>query len=516
MKKLYKLCAILLILNAFMMTGCNDDEETWRDNPPKIAFAVKAQDVQDIDLNETVGPKIKGTVQSDAGLVSVVVEETSTSSSRKIIEVTDFDEVTSKIFVIDILPEYTAEITGLKVTAKDSKGREATESLEFSAVGGLVGPKMTLPTEVISANVRPSVNIRPAITGTIASHWGLESVTLFMLHAGGAEQAGQITDFGADSTSYPLNYIPDYDKGLEINMTGLRILAIDNRGNESSDTVEVSIIDAPPAPEVIFDEESVYADLKVTPSVEPKVTGAITAEEEITAVSYYLIMGNTEEQIGTTETSFPDPHNYDFEIQPTYKFGVSAIKVTVKDAVGQTTNKSIPVTVNADDPNLQVYNNVEIWGAGVRFDNPTAFSFSDGVVYQYDQQPVNDVNIAKSIYFIATATSNGDALYDVMSPVEGWLGNNYYKGVEWAYNNSTQLRLLDIGELDFESATSIDIAALSIGDGGTRARKINEGSRAVLFESEEGVKGVIYLVSTEEDPGSHKNDKMTFNIKVLK
>src|SRR5690606_7239662 len=129
---------------------------------------------------------------------------------------------------------------------------------------------------------------------------------------------------------------------------------------------------------------------------------------------------------------------------------------------------SIPVTVNADDPNLQVYNNVEIWGAGVRFDNPTAFSFSDGVVYQYDQQPVNDVNIAKSIYFIATATSNGDALYDVMSPVESWLGNNYYKGVEWAYNNSTKLRLLDIGELDFESATSIDIAALSIGDGGTR------------------------------------------------
>lgn len=522
MKNKYsKYLLLLLILPLVLFVGCSDDEVGGADEAPSIILTTPRATVGNINLNSGTGPNIQGWAVAPAGLATVNITATMGSGSKVLLNVDSFTAENSErngtAFEFDVYPEYTADFKSIAITVTDTKGRSTNLTpYEVGATGGEAGPSYeSFPTR-LDANIRPEVNILPTVTGTVKSHWGLASVTLAEVYGEEEVQVGEVKDFGETPNAYVVNKTPDYEKGYAEGMTAFKITAVDGRGHTSTKVIPVTVIDAPDKPNVEFDQEEIEADLKVSPEVKPSISGIILSIGGLKSVAFYIDAPGGDALHIPEITTFDDEHEYSFDFDDIpYALGVKGFKVVAEDHDGQITEEVLSIKVIADDPDLIVYNNVEIWGAGVRFDEPTAFSFSDGNVYLYDQQPVSNEGIAKSIYFIATATGNGDPVYDVMSPKEGWLDNNYYKGVEWAYNNDTQLRLLDVGELDFESATSLDIAALPLGTTSTRVRKINESSNTVLFQSEEGVKGIIYLVSTEEDPGKHKNDKMTFNIKVL-
>lgn len=523
MKSKYsKYLLLLLMIPLALFVACSDDEVSGADGEPSIILTTPRANVGNINLNTGTGPNIHGWAVAPAGLATVNITAATGSGNKVLLNESSFtaqnSEKNGTAFEFDVYPEYTADFQSITITVTDTKGRSTDLTpYEVGATGGEGGPSYEGFAGSLAANIRPEVNILPAVTGTVRSHWGLASVSLLAVYDEEEELVSEVQDFGETPNAYAVNTTPDYVKGFADGMTAFKIVAVDGRGFSSSLSIPLTIIDAPDKPRIEFDAELIEADLLVTPAVRPAISGNIVSIGGLKSVAFYIDAPGGDAIHGTEITTFDNEHEYAFDFDDIpYALGVKGFKVVAEDVDGQVVEEVLPIKVAVEDPDLQVYNNIEIWGAGVRFDNPTAFSFADGNVHQYDQLPVTDLNTAKAIYFIATATGNGDPLYDVMSPTEGWLDNNYYKGIEWAYTNNTQLRLLDEGELDFESATSLDIAALPLGTTTTRVRKINEGSSTVLFQSEEGVKGIIQLVSSEENPGTHKNDKMTFNIKVLK
>lgn len=513
---------LLLLLAPFLfLVGC-EEEETWRNDPPKVAFSVGESDLQGIDLNKSAGPRIQGTVQSDAGLQQVVYEIV-TKSGREVVEtITEFDEVSRRVFVIDYLPEYTPEVVGFRVLATDVEGREAGGAVTIAAIGGTQGPVIDLPSSTVNANIRPSVDERPAIEGTVSSHWGLTAINYYSVFEGGAEESlGEVTDFGDTPNSYSVSFTPEYRLG----MTGFRVVAVDARGNASEHTVPVNVIDAAAAPTVVFEEASLEADLTVNPAQEPAVAGTVEASEGLASVSFYLVSGDSEEQFGETLTVFDDPNLYDFSVQPPYRFGVSGVRVEVQDAAGQTASETLPVTVTAEDTDLSVHTDVQVNAQGNRHDPGVVTAFSaDGATYTL-QEGLNS-EVASMVDFIS-ADSGGDNGLDLFSPSHtSWLPNNYFKldvsgDMTWPVLNETRMvHLSDKDAAYFNEATSVDIRGLAVGNDFTTRVEIGPGgdgnaqvNQVILFETSDGQKGLLLFKNSNNDAG--KADVFTFDIKSV-
>ena len=157
MKKLYLHYLLLVTLtSSVFLVGCEEEQDPIPNEAPKIAFSVLEEDFQPLDFNEvTSPPAITGTVQSDAGLRQVTIELLKGSETEVLENVSTFDEVSSKIFVFNITPEYTAEVTGFRVSGVDVQDRPVEKTLDisviekipelvFSPVDGLVGTKVTV------------------------------------------------------------------------------------------------------------------------------------------------------------------------------------------------------------------------------------------------------------------------------------------------------------------------------------------------------------------------------------
>ncbi len=509
MKAYLKNSVNLILVLLLALTGCQDEEEF--NAPPEINGSTTRSSLEDIDLDTSVGPTIRGWAIADAGLQQVRIIAVRGDQQEDIFNETSFPDFNGTRYEYSVHPDYASDYTQIRVVVTDRQGRSEELAYDVVVRGGTAGPIMeSFTTETLEANVRPTVNIRPNVSGTIRTHLDLKSVTYTRMMGEAEEEMQVITDFGNNSNRYNVAFTPDY----EVGMTALKITAMDSRGNTSERIIPTIVIDAAPAPEVTFDQESVSADLLAEPNVTPEVSGTASSIEGINSVSFYRIIGGQDQQIGESVTMFDDPEVYSFTLQPEYEFGMTGIKVTVEDAAGQTVSEVLPVSVVAEDPFLVTYSNIAIFAQGQRSNMPTAFSFIDGSTYVFDQEPATDADIAASIHFIAGQPSNDIASFDIFSPHESWLDNNYYQAVAWPQRNTTLLRILDEGELDFATATSADINALPLGSTTGRARAIQDtASKTVLFETAQGNRGLIFFVGS--DGALNKQAQMTFNIKYV-
>ncbi len=521
MKRKYSFLLLLLMLTPFiiLVSSCEDDEVV-RNEPPKIAFNLREEALQEMNLDSTAGTRIVGTVQSDAGLRLVQVDLLKTSGSETLMDVTEFTTVTGYLFVLDTLPAYYPDVTGYRVVAEDVQGRRVEKELSISAKGGTAGPRyVDFPETVINANVRPTVNLRPAIIGNVNSHWGVASVTYYLVNADGNEvEVGRATDLGERTTSYPVEFTPDYDQAYEMQATQFKIVAVDNRGNRTETSLDMQVIDAAPAPTVVFDPaEVVAADLKSSPTVEPSVSMEVEALEGLATVAIYKVLWGEDVQIGQTVTTFDDEFVYTTELSANdinYEFGLTAIKVIVTDIVGQRVERRLPVNVNADDPYLSVYENVILSAQGDRADagQKTVFNATDGTAHHYTE-PVDNEALARKIDFLLTDT-NGEDNWAMFSPLgHDWLNNNFYKTVVWPYRNTTKLRLVEgAGEAFYKEANSATISGISAGtDFQVRLNGLKPGN-VVFFETETGLKGLMLFKEVVLNDG--KNDDFSINVKV--
>ncbi|WP_017730488.1 hypothetical protein [Nafulsella turpanensis] len=513
---------LILLMVPFLFAACEQEDEFVRNEPPKIAFSVAAEALQDINLDMGTGPAITGTVQSDAGLERVVVELLKKGGVETLMEVTTFGEPSStqseRLFFIDILPAYTEEVIGFRVIAEDVEGRVAEKVLAITADGGFAGPVLELP-ETVKANVRPTANIRPAIEGTASSHWGLESLAYFLVNETEEVADGETTFADSVVTSYDLNVVPDYDRAYEMGATGYKVVAIDGRGNVSVDTVALEVIDAAPAPTITFDQESVEADMTVDPAVTPEVSGVVTGEN-LAKVTFYLVSGDTEEQFGETVTSFADPNSYTFNVEPPYKFGVTGIRVKAEDVTGQVSSETIEAQVTAEDTELNTFRDIVSYAQGMRNDGVnTNFSSRDGNAYTL--QEGTDPAISETIDFI-TADSGGDNELDLFSPSHpDWLAGNYFEDADdqpvvWPVLNETKMVLIEgADEAFFNNATSVDIKEMTIGSEFETRMKLQPDKigSVVFFETAQGKKGLLFYKASDLAAG--KSDKFTFDVKVV-
>lgn len=513
---------VMLALPSLLMTGCEEDEVLA---DPSITFSTSRASLEAINLDENTGPYINGWAVAPAGLASVVITVDRTGGAEEVLNITEFNDDNSErdgtAYRFYVLPEYTPDFQRVTAVVTDKKNKTAEVMWEVSATGGTAGPKLEgFPADPIEANVRPSVDIRPRIIGQVSSHWGLASVSLVQVYAASESELQVVTDFGETPNQYTVDVLPDYDEGYAQGMTGFKVHAVDNRGNESELVIPVSVIDASSAPRIEFDATSLEADLLATPQVTPAATGSVSSLEGLASVSFFVVRSTGDVQFGETVTSFTDVTEYIFNVDPPYSLGVTGLKVVSVDLAGQTSQSVLPVTVIDEDPDLSTYTGVVLNGTADRHDPGvhTCFSTRDGIPYTLFD-PFNDAGIAATVDFIV-ADSGGDNELDIFSPAgNDWLDNNYFKDelpgdTEWPVLNETQMRQLNPGEIDFASATSMDIAGLDLGaDPEFRVEPLFVGD-LVLFVTSEGKKGIISYVSTNDDPG--KADVFTFDIKVIK
>ncbi len=157
----YAKLLLLLFVSGLMLLGCEEEEQLPND-APRIAFSVPEADLQGIKLtNGAGGPTITGTVQSDAGLKELTLELIKTSGNEVVEHITSFDDVESKLYIINLVPAYTPEVTGLRVFAVDVQNRmvekiigisveEEVPVLTFSPMDGPVGTEVTASVTAIS------------------------------------------------------------------------------------------------------------------------------------------------------------------------------------------------------------------------------------------------------------------------------------------------------------------------------------------------------------------------------
>lgn len=163
MNKDYTKLLLLLVAPFLLLIGCEEDEQLPND-APRIAFSVAEADLQGIEtVNGEGGPAIKGTVQSDAGLQEVTIELLKSTGNEVVEHVTNFDHVDSKLYIINFLPAYTPEITGVRVVAVDVQNRSVEKSmpisveeempaLTFSPMDGPVGTEVTVNVTAFNFN----------------------------------------------------------------------------------------------------------------------------------------------------------------------------------------------------------------------------------------------------------------------------------------------------------------------------------------------------------------------------
>ena len=153
MRKVYQPILLSLAATFLMLSGCEEDVNTASLNePPKIAVSINEEDLIGINLDNSTKPNITATAQADAGLTEVTIELLKGSGTEVLETVSTFDEVSSILYVINVLPEYSAEVTGLRIKATDREGRNVEKTLEietytgpvFEPMEGLVGSTVTL------------------------------------------------------------------------------------------------------------------------------------------------------------------------------------------------------------------------------------------------------------------------------------------------------------------------------------------------------------------------------------
>ena len=152
MKKHNLYILLLLAFSCFLsITGCEEDINTADLNePPKVAISVRESALMGLNLGAKTKPALTGTAQADAGLQEVRVELLKGSETVVLEHVTAFDEVSRIIYVFDTLPEYTLDVTGVRVSAVDELGRQVSREMAIETyLDPVFEPKQGLPgTEV--------------------------------------------------------------------------------------------------------------------------------------------------------------------------------------------------------------------------------------------------------------------------------------------------------------------------------------------------------------------------------
>lgn len=269
-------------------------------------------------------------------------------------------------------------------------------------------------------------------------------------------------------------------------------------------------------------EETVDPDPTTITSFDPE-EGAVGDEITITGTNFdadnilTILIGEVE----VTDFEVVDESTITFTVPEGAETGAVTINMIQGDPVVSETDFTVAGT-GGNDANL--YSGVVIHAQGARMDEGihTVFNVVTGTTHHYEE-PVGDEELARSVDFLMF-DPGGDNNYAIMEPSPqgdaSWLGNNFYKEIEWPHTNATMLRVLeDADEAFFEDADAETIAALPIGeDEEDHSGRINgiEVGDVILFESEAGRKGLIYFSGVEQDTEEdYKNDIFTVDVKVM-
>lgn len=167
---------LLTFTSSLFLAGCEEEEEPARNEPPKIAFSIDEGMLQGVNL-DTKGPAITGTVQADAGLQGVTVELLKGSETMVLENVTTFDEITRIIYVVNVQPEYTSEVTGLRVSGVDQQGRTVEKTVNIATyTGPKLDPEEGLPGTVVTMT-GPSFNASN-VKGLMIGETAIEEYTV--------------------------------------------------------------------------------------------------------------------------------------------------------------------------------------------------------------------------------------------------------------------------------------------------------------------------------------------------
>ncbi|MDR0938551.1 MAG: hypothetical protein LBN29_04200 [Mediterranea sp.] len=200
---------------------------------------------------------------------------------------------------------------------------------------GMGGPAPVILFQVDNLSVDFNTADRPLVVSVIQSEVGLKEVDMYILKAGGAEEA-----YGDAVTSFdnPNSYSISASVTFSEDMTGFRVVAIDRGNQKSEKELPFHIIPLRTAPVIVFNGDAALTEITYhETSPMPPLAFTVTSEEELNyvAVSQVINGAETPVPVGGEEviyfTQGETSYTLDMVDALAYQFaeGITAIKVTV-------------------------------------------------------------------------------------------------------------------------------------------------------------------------------------------
>ena len=323
---------ITLTSAAFLLlaTSCRENEnEQPVFDPPVVAITNETPMVVNI-ANEEL-PYIQGQITTEGTLTNVRILIASGASHQVISTITEFENPQN--FAINIRPNYSLEMTGIRVSATDAQNQTTTTDFAFRVVNEPDFPVIAFANdEGMIINLTDTDNPPPHIQGAVTSIGNLTNVTIYTLF--GEEPKQQVyehTDFD-NPQHFPIHFLPDYT----LEMTGVRVIATNARNRTATLDLPFRVIDDVLPPAINFTSEEGVIFLAIAAGNSPFIQGTVTTDGTLERVRIYTVSGNAT-QFFEEHTTFSNPNRFDINVRPNYTPQMTGLRVEATDASSQMT-----------------------------------------------------------------------------------------------------------------------------------------------------------------------------------
>ncbi|MCL2413264.1 MAG: hypothetical protein FWC98_03900, partial [Bacteroidales bacterium] len=200
--KFLALIPLTLIISA---TSCSDDpKKTPVPDPPAITITNPEGLV--VNLQDIL-PYIQGSVTTEGELRNVNIFVTRGAMRQQIATHTTFEN--PKEFTLNFRPEYTLDMTGIRVQATDAHSQTTTLDFAFQVINQSTAPIITITNpEGMLVNLQNENH--PYIQGSVISANDLTHVAISVRRGETLQKIKDITTF-ENPRNFAINFLPEYD-----------------------------------------------------------------------------------------------------------------------------------------------------------------------------------------------------------------------------------------------------------------------------------------------------------------
>ena len=227
--------------------------------------------------------------------------------------------------------------------------------------------------ELMYENVTPDLNRvdNTPVVCVVFSEAGLQTVSLFKTESGQETLVKEITTFH-DPHQYSLKESLPWN----VNISSVRILAVDKGSKKAEAVLPVSVTPVLPAPVIVFGQEKIQIDERKEDPNEVLTTFEVTSSNSLQSVKVSLFTSEGITDVPLSPEFHPGDASYSFSQTITYFEGYRGVQVSATDANGKMKIETLPVNyIPAPAPEMVPTGDTVVEPLVVRSTDSRTFTF---------------------------------------------------------------------------------------------------------------------------------------------